>query len=84
METSFISSKTLNELQNDKVKTTQDSILFDVKKVGHGYRGDTPERKLKDSYEQVFIRRLNFLKSLLNEDSRHAKLNTKMNKTFND
>lgn len=48
METSFISSKTLNELQNDKQKP-QDSILFDVKKVGYGQRGDTPERKLKDS-----------------------------------
>jgi len=49
METSFISSKTLNELQSEKIKTAPDSILFDVKKVGMGYRGDTPERKLKDS-----------------------------------
>jgi len=36
METSFISSKTLNELQNDKLKTNGESFLFDVKKVGVG------------------------------------------------
>jgi len=71
METSFISAKTLNELQGSNTnKKMNETGMFDVKQISNAKRGETPERKLKDSYEQVFIRRLNFLKSLLNEDSR--------------
>jgi len=70
METSFISGKTLNELQQEKTKGMNETQVFEVKSMNNKRKGDNPEQRLKDSYEQVFMRRLNFLKSLLNEDSR--------------
>lgn len=48
METSFISAKTLSEMQRENQRNT-DNQIFDVKQVGVKRRGETPERKLKDS-----------------------------------
>lgn len=49
METSFISAKTLNDLGTDRNKKLNETAMFDVKSLGSKKRGDTPERKLKES-----------------------------------
>jgi len=84
METSFITGKEINnniEKENKIVNNTinNNQNLFDIKSVKNR-RTETPDRSgIKDNYEQIFIRRLNFLKNLLNEDSRYANVNIQKN-----
>jgi len=75
METSMISGKAISLMQNENHKMT--TSFFDVNplqthqstnnKTRHRY--ETPDNA-KDTYEHLFLKRLQFLKSLLKEDDK--------------
>jgi len=75
METSIITGK-MNDVKDNKQINNNP---FEVKSTKNNKRLESPEYNLKETYEQLFVRRLNFLKSLLNEDSRFTNLNIQKN-----
>jgi len=76
METSMISGKAISLMQKDQ--KDMNSTFFEVNQVNSSSlnlnktskpRYETPDRA-KDTYEHIFLKRLQFLKSLLSEDGK--------------
>lgn len=75
METSMISGKAISLMQNENQKMT--ASFFDTNPLQthqsntnkQRHRYETPDTA-KDTYEHLFLKRLQFLKSLLKEDDK--------------
>jgi len=67
-----LNNSNINNNSSLRMNTTSSNL---DKKYSKNDIIDKANRKLKESYDGMFIKRLNFLKSLLNEDSKNTVIN---------
>lgn len=74
METSLVSGKTVSQLAKDQSKLSHNDSAMIINNKSSKPRFDTPDRT-RDAYENIFLKRLAFLKNLLTDGNPNTNTN---------